>query len=99
MFTNNPVSSNSVTPKFFADFGSLFEWYAITTHLSPCFCNSVPPTPSLKVSLSSQNKPSGVGAFRTGRLTNNFFISLKAFSASSIHLNFGFILQIINWYQ
>ena len=32
--------------------------------------------------------PSGVGAFRTGGLTNNFLISLKAFSASSIHLNF-----------
>ena len=25
MFTNNPVNSNSVTPKFFADFGSLLE--------------------------------------------------------------------------
>ena len=88
MFINNPVSSNSVMPKFFADFGSLFEWYPMTTHSSPCFCSSVPPTPSLEVSLSSQNKPSGVRAFRTGGLTNNFLISLKAFSASSIHLNF-----------
>ena len=26
MFTNNPVNSNSVTPKFFADLGSLLEW-------------------------------------------------------------------------
>ena len=69
-------------PKFFADLGSHFEWYPITTHSSPC--SSVPLTPSLEVSLSSQNKPSGVGAFRTGGLTNNFLISLKAFSASSI---------------
>ena len=38
----------------------------MTTHSSPCFCNKVPPTPSLEVSLSSQNKPSGVGAFKTG---------------------------------
>ena len=88
MFTNNMVSSNSVTPKFFADFGSLFEWYPITTHLSPCFCSNVLPTPSLEVSLSSQNKPSGVGAFRTGGLTNNFLFSLKAFPASFVHLNF-----------
>ena len=55
MFTNNLVSSSSVTPKFFADFGSLFEWYPMTTHSSPCFCSNVPPTPSLKVSLSSLN--------------------------------------------
>ena len=88
MFTNSPVSSNSVTPKFFADFGSLFEWYSITTHSSPCFCSNVPPTPSLEVSLLSLNKPSGVGAFKTGGLTNNFLISFKAFSASSVHLNF-----------
>ena len=66
MFTNNPVSSNLVMPKFFADFGSLFEWYPITTPSSPCFYSNVPPAPSLEVSLSSQNKPSGVGAFRTG---------------------------------
>ena len=44
--------------------------------------------PSLDVSLSNQNKPSGVGAFRTGGLINNFLMSLKAFSASSVHLNF-----------
>ena len=88
MFTNSPVSSNLVMPKFFADFGSLFKWYPITTHLSPCTCSSVPPATSLKVSLSSHNKPSGVGVFRTGGLTNNFLISLKAFSASSVHLNF-----------
>ena len=88
MFTNSPVSSNSGMPKFFADFGSLFEWYPITTHSSPCFCSNAPPTPSLEVSLLSLNKPSGVGAFRTGGLTNNFLISLKAFSASSVHLNF-----------
>ena len=69
MFTNSPVSSNLVTPKFFADFGSHFEWYRITNHLSPCFCSNVPPTPSLEVSLSSLNKPSGAGAFRPGRLT------------------------------
>ena len=88
MLTNNPVSSNSVMPKFFANFGSLFEGYPITTHSSPCFCGNVPPTPSLEVSLSSQNKPSSIGAFRTGGFTNNFLISLKAFSASSVHLNF-----------
>ena len=44
--------------------------------------------PSLDVSLSNQNKPSGVGAFRTGGFINNFLMSLKAFSASSVHLNF-----------
>ena len=59
----------------------------MTTHSSPCFCNKVPPTPSLEVSLSSQNKLSGVGAFKTGGLINSFLISLKAFSASSVHLN------------
>ena len=58
------------------------------THSSPCFCNKVPPTPSLKVSLLSRNSPSGVGAFKTGGLINSFLISLKAFSASSVHLNF-----------
>ena len=52
--------------------------------------------PSLKVSLLSQNKPSGVGAFKTGGLINNFLILLKAFSASSVHLNF---LAFIKWYQ
>ena len=52
-------------PKFFADLESLLELYPMTTHSSPCFCNKVPPTPSLKVSLLSQNKPSGVGAFKT----------------------------------
>ena len=60
----------------------------MTTHSSPCFCNNVPPTPSLEVSLSSQNSPSGVGAFKTGGFINNCLISLKAFSASSVHLNF-----------
>ena len=44
--------------------------------------------PSLDVSLSNQNKPSGVGAFRTGGFINNFLISLNALSASSVHLNF-----------
>ena len=44
--------------------------------------------PSLDVSLSNQNKLSSVGAFRTGGLINNFLMSLKAFSASSVHLNF-----------
>ena len=68
MFTNSPVSSNSGTPKFFADFGSLFEWYPMTTHSSPCFCRNVPPTPSLKVSLSSLNKPSGVGGLELAGL-------------------------------
>ena len=57
----------------------------MTTYSSPCFCSKVPPTPSLKVSLLSQNKPSGVGAFKTGGLINSFLISLKAFSASSVH--------------
>ena len=88
MFTNNLVNSNSVTPKFFADFRSLLEWYPMTTHSSPCFCNKVLPTPSLDVSLLSRNNPSGVGAFRIGGFMNNFLISLKAFLASSVHLNF-----------
>ena len=44
--------------------------------------------PSLKVSLLSQNNPSGVGAFKTGGFISNFLILLKAFSASSVHLNF-----------
>ena len=44
--------------------------------------------PSLDVSLSSQNNPSGVGAFNTGGFINNILILLKAFSASSVHLNF-----------
>ena len=60
----------------------------MTTYLSPCFCNNVPPTPSLYISLSSQNNPSGVGAFKTGGFINNFLILLKAFSASSVHSNF-----------
>ena len=60
----------------------------MTTNSSPCFCNNIPPTPSLDVSLSSQNNPLGVGAFKTGGFINNFLISLKAFSASSVHLNF-----------
>ena len=60
----------------------------MTTHSSPCFCNKVPPMPSLDVSLSSQNNLSGVGAFKTGGFINNFLILLKAFSASSVHLNF-----------
>ena len=46
------------------------------------------PTPSREVSLSNQNKPSGVGTFSTGGFTNNCLISLKAFSALSVHLNF-----------
>ena len=44
--------------------------------------------PSLDVSLSNQNKPSGVGAFRTGGFINNFLMSLNALSTSSVHLNF-----------
>ena len=44
--------------------------------------------PSLEMSLSSQNNLSGVGTLRTGGFINNFLISLKAFSASSVHLNF-----------
>ena len=44
--------------------------------------------PSLNVSLLSQNNPSGVGAFKTGGFINNFLILLKAFLASSVHLNF-----------
>ena len=44
--------------------------------------------PSLDASLSNQNNPSGVGAFKTGGFINNFLISLKAFLASSVHLNF-----------
>ena len=52
MFTNSPVSSNSVTPKFLVEAGSLFEWYPMTTHLSPCFWNKVPLTPSQEVPLS-----------------------------------------------
>ena len=44
--------------------------------------------PSLEVSLSSQNNPSGVGAFRTGGFISSFLILLKAFLASSVHLNF-----------
>ena len=44
--------------------------------------------PSLDVSLSNQNKPSGVGAFRTGGFINSFLMSLNALSASSVHLNF-----------
>ena len=60
----------------------------MTTHSSPWFCNKVPPTPSLEVSLLSQNNLSGVGAFKTGGFISNILISLKAFSASSVHLNF-----------
>ena len=41
--------------------------------------------PSLDVSLSNQNKLSGVGAFRTGGFINNFLMSLNALSASSVH--------------
>ena len=44
--------------------------------------------PSLEVSLSNQNSLLGVGAFKTGGFINNFLILLKAFSASSVHLNF-----------
>ena len=44
--------------------------------------------PSLDVSLSNRNKPSGVGAFRTGGFINNFLMSLNTLSASSVHLNF-----------
>ena len=43
--------------------------------------------PPIDVSLSNQNKPSGMGVFRTGGFINNFLMSLKAFSASSVHLN------------
>ena len=43
---------------------------------------------SLDVSLSSRNNLSGVGAFKTGGFINNFLISLKAFLASCVHLNF-----------
>ena len=43
--------------------------------------------PSLDVSLSNWNNPSGVGAFTTGEFINNFLILLKAFLASSVHLN------------
>ena len=43
--------------------------------------------PSLDVSLSSCNNPSGVGAFKTRGFINNFLISLKAFLAYSVHLN------------
>ena len=60
----------------------------MTTHSSPCFCNKVPPMPSLEASRLSQNNLSGVGAFKTGGFINNFLISLKAFLASSVHLNF-----------
>ena len=59
----------------------------MTTRSLPCFCNKVPPMHSLKVSLSSQNNPSGVGASKTGGFINNFLISLKAFLASSVHKN------------
>ena len=44
--------------------------------------------PSLDVSLSKQNKPSGVGAFKTGGFINSFLMSLNALLASSVHLNF-----------
>ena len=44
--------------------------------------------PSLNVSLLSQNNPSGVGTLRIGGFINNFLILLKAFLASSAHLNF-----------
>ena len=54
----------------------------MTTHSSACFCSKVPLMPSLKVSFSSQNKSSGVGAFKTGGLINSFLISLKAFEWS-----------------
>ena len=60
----------------------------MTTRSSPCFRNKVPPTPSLEVSLLSQNNLSGVGAFKTGGFINNVLILLKAFLASSVHLNF-----------
>ena len=60
----------------------------MTTHSSPCFCNKVPPMPSLDVSLSSQNRPSGVGAFKTGGLINSFLILLKAFPASFVLFSF-----------
>ena len=35
----------------------------------------------------SRNNPSGVGASKTGGFISNFLISLKAFLASSVHLN------------
>ena len=44
--------------------------------------------PSLDVSLSNQNKPSGVGAFKTGGFIINFLMLLNALLASSVHLNF-----------
>ena len=44
--------------------------------------------PSQEVSLSSQNKPSGVGALSTGGLIKSSLMSLKAFSDLSVHLNF-----------
>ena len=41
-------------------------------------------TPSHEVSLSNQNKPSGVSALSTGGLIKSSLMSLKAFS---VHLN------------
>ena len=35
-----------------------------------------------------KNKPSGVGALSTGGLIKSSLMSLKAFSASSVHFNF-----------
>ena len=88
MLTRSPVNSNSVMPKFLADWGNLLEW--VTNHypLIPCFCSKVPPTPSQEVLLFKQNKPLGIGAFNTGGLINNSLISLNAFYTSSVHLNF-----------
>ena len=48
----------------------------------------MPLTPSREVSLSNQNKHSGVSALSTGELIKSSLMSLKAFSASSVHLNF-----------
>ena len=52
--------------------------------------------PSLDVLLSNWNKPSGVGAFRTGGFINNFLMSLNALPASSVHLNFHIFIY---WYK
>ena len=67
----------------------------MTTHSSPCFCYIVPLMPSLKVSLSSQTKPSGECAFKTGGLISNFITNslcdfIKSFFGF-VHFNFFYL--------
>ena len=58
----------------------------------------MPPTPSCEVSLSNQNKQSGVGALSTGRLIRSSLISLKAVSASIVTRLLRLEVAYINLY-